>query len=136
MGLVGAQVRMPLGEPWRAGKCPYGKAALSTAAACLKGFYLHLAAGGVNEDLGRRLNARRLPTQADRNRALLGHVMVTMPANPLAPQRGRRRGRRGRCRRLGGPAAGYCKRAGTGGKTNEKRATCHGLLHGCFPFSC
>jgi integrase len=91
MGLVGAQVRMPLGEPWRAGKRPYGKAALSAAAACLKGFYLHLAAGGVNEDLGRRLNARRLPTQADRNRALLGHVMVSMSANPLAPQRGRRR---------------------------------------------
>jgi integrase len=91
MGLVGAQVRMPLGEPWRAGKRPYGKAALSAAAACLKGFYLHLAGGGVNEDLGRRLNARRLPTQADRNRALLGHVTVTMPANPLAPRRGRRR---------------------------------------------
>ena len=43
MGVVGAEVRMPLGEPWRVGKRPYGRAALSTAAACLKGFYLHQA---------------------------------------------------------------------------------------------
>ncbi len=41
MGLVGAEVRMPLGEPWRAGKRSCGHLALSTAAACLKGFYLH-----------------------------------------------------------------------------------------------
>ncbi|MFZ2115526.1 MAG: integrase, partial [Pseudonocardiaceae bacterium] len=27
MGLVGAEVRMPLGEPWRAGKRPYGDSA-------------------------------------------------------------------------------------------------------------
>jgi len=33
MGLVGAEVRMPLGEPWRIGKRPYGTAALSTTAA-------------------------------------------------------------------------------------------------------
>jgi hypothetical protein len=25
MGIMGAEVRMPLGEPWRAGKRPYGK---------------------------------------------------------------------------------------------------------------
>lgn len=37
MGIVGAEVRMPLGEPWRVGKRPYGRSALSTAAACLKG---------------------------------------------------------------------------------------------------
>ena len=43
MGIVGAEVRMPLGEPWRVGKRPYGRAALSTTAACLKGFYLHQA---------------------------------------------------------------------------------------------
>ena len=46
---------MPLGEPWRAGKRPYGRAALSTAAACLKGFYLHQSALGVNGDLGGKL---------------------------------------------------------------------------------
>jgi hypothetical protein len=40
MGIVGAEVAMPLGEPWRVGKRPNGRAALSTAAACLKGFYL------------------------------------------------------------------------------------------------
>ena len=52
MGLVGAEVRMPLGEPWRACKRPYGSDALSTAAACLKGFYLHQSSLGVNSDLG------------------------------------------------------------------------------------
>ena len=91
MGIVGAEVRMPLGEPWRAGKRPYGPAALSAAAACLKGFYLYHAACGVNEELGRRLDKTRLPTRADRNRALLGHVKAVMPANPLAPRRVRRR---------------------------------------------
>ena len=47
MGLVGAEVLMPLGEPWRQGKRPYGQSALSCAAACLKGFYLHQASLGV-----------------------------------------------------------------------------------------
>ncbi len=91
MGAVGADVRMPLGAPWRAGKRPYGRAALSAAAACLKGFYLDLAARGMNAELGQRLAATRLPTRADRNRALLGHVKRSMPANPLAPRRVRRR---------------------------------------------
>jgi hypothetical protein len=36
MGIVGAEVLMPLGEPRRAGKRPYGRAALSAAAACLR----------------------------------------------------------------------------------------------------
>ena len=39
MGLLGAEVRMPLGAPWRVGKRPYGPAALSITASCLKGFY-------------------------------------------------------------------------------------------------
>ena len=38
MGILGAEVRMPLGEPWRVGKRAYGPAALSITAACLKGF--------------------------------------------------------------------------------------------------
>ena len=37
---------MPLGEPWRVGKRPYGRSALSAAAACLKGFYLHQFSAG------------------------------------------------------------------------------------------
>jgi hypothetical protein len=90
MGVVGAEVAMRLGEPWRVGKRPYGKAALS-AAACLKGFYLHQAACGVNEALGRQLDRTRLPTRADRNRALLGNTMAAMPSNPLAPRRVLRR---------------------------------------------
>ena len=86
MGLAGAEVRMPLGEPWRAGKRPYGRAALSTAAACLKGFYLHQSSHGVNNELGARLSGSRLPSRADQRRSLLGHVKTAMPANPLAPR--------------------------------------------------
>lgn len=29
MGIVGAEVLMPLGEPWRVGKRPYGRAAVA-----------------------------------------------------------------------------------------------------------
>ena len=85
MGIVGAEVRMPLGEPWRVGKRPYGHSALSTAAACLKGFCLHQAALGVNAELGKRLDNSRLPSRADRRRSFLGHTTTSMPANPLAP---------------------------------------------------
>ncbi|RKR88403.1 phage integrase family protein [Micromonospora pisi] len=91
MGLVGADVRMPLGRPWREGKRPYGHAALSTAAACLKGFYLHQASLGINEALGAQLSNSRLPSRADRRRSFLGHVKTTMPANPLAPRGSQRR---------------------------------------------
>ena len=91
MGLVGAEVLMPLGEPWRVGKRPYGKDALSSAASCLKGFYLDQAVLGVNAELGRQLDLTRLPSRADRNRALLGHAQTRLPANPLAPRRVQRR---------------------------------------------
>jgi integrase len=91
MGIVGAEVRMPLGEPWRVGKHPYGRSALSTAAACLKGFYLHQAAHGINTELGTKLDTARLPSRADRRRAFLGHVKSAMPANPLAPKGPHRR---------------------------------------------
>lgn len=91
MGLVGAEVCMPLGEPWRVDKRPYGTAALSTTAACLKSFYRHQAALGVNGALGKALDQTRLPTRPDRRRAFLGHTILTMPANPLAPRRVRRR---------------------------------------------
>jgi hypothetical protein len=58
----------------------------------LKGFYLHVcAAKGVNDGLRTELSVGRLPTKADRSRALLGHVRTSMPANPLAPTRGTRR---------------------------------------------
>jgi len=52
----------------------------------LKGFYLHQASLGINEELGRRLDKTRLPSRADRRRALLGDVKTEMPANPLAPK--------------------------------------------------
>ena len=64
MGLVGAKVAGPHGEPWRAGKHPYGRSALRTAAACLKGFYVHQASVGVNRELGDQLAVTRLPTKA------------------------------------------------------------------------
>jgi integrase len=91
MGIVGADVHMPLGEPWRAGKRPYGRSALSTAAACLKGFYLYQSSLGVNAGLGEVLGRTRLPTRADRSRSFLGHVKTEMPANPLAPKGRHRR---------------------------------------------
>lgn len=91
MGVVGADVRMPFGEPWRTGRRPYGRAALSMAAACLKGFYLHQSSLGVNTELGRVLGRTRLPTRADRARSFLGHVKTEMPANPLAPKGPHRR---------------------------------------------
>ena len=72
MGLVGAEVAGPHGEPWRAGRRPYGRSALRTAAACLKGFYVHQASVGVNGELGDQLARTRLPTQADRRRAVPG----------------------------------------------------------------
>jgi integrase len=91
MGIVGAEVHMPLGEPWRAGMRPYGRSALSTAAACLKGFYLYQASLGVNAGLGEKLDRTRLPTRTDRRRSLLGHVKTSMPSNPLAPKGPHRR---------------------------------------------
>jgi len=91
MGIVGAEVRMPLGEPWRVGKRPYGRSALSAGAACLKGFYLHQASLGVNGELGEKLGTSRLPSRVDRRRAFLGHVKSAMPTNPLAPKGPHRR---------------------------------------------
>lgn len=91
MGLLGAEVRLPLGELWREGKRPYGPAALSVTAACLKGFYLHQAALGVNGELGKAFGRSRLPTRADRRRRFLGHVTTSVPPNPLAPPAPRRR---------------------------------------------
>ncbi|MER5561206.1 tyrosine-type recombinase/integrase [Streptomyces sp. NPDC002506] len=89
LGAVGAKVHMPFGQPWRMPpKRPYGTSALQVLSSCLKGFYLHQCTlRCVNGELRDALKARRLPTQADRDRALLGHVKTSMPANPLAPAR-------------------------------------------------
>lgn len=91
MGALGAEYRGPVGAPWRTGRPPYGASALLTTAACLKAFYRSLGAQGINERLSRALDVRRLPTQRDRNISLLGHVMVSAPANPLAPKAAHRR---------------------------------------------
>ncbi len=91
MGILAAEVRGPLGEPWRVGKRPYGPAALSITASCLKGLYLHQAALGVNPELGKSLNQNRFPSRLDRRRSFLGHTATSLPANPLAPHGRRRR---------------------------------------------
>lgn len=88
MGIVGAEVRMPLGEPWRVGKQPYNATTLGTAASVLKAFYVGLVEEHRSAELRRDLDQVRLPSKADRNRSLLGHVTSTMPANPLAPRKG------------------------------------------------
>lgn len=85
MAALGADYPGPFGLPWREGKRPYGHSTLKTAAACLEGFYLHLGTRGVNPALAEALRVTRLPTRADRRRAMLGHVLHSMPANPLAP---------------------------------------------------
>ncbi|MFD8844401.1 hypothetical protein [Streptomyces pseudogriseolus] len=81
---LGADYPGPFGLPWRENKRPYGHSALKTAAACLKGFYLHLGIHGVNPALAEALRVTKLPTRADRRRAMLGHVLHSMPTNPLA----------------------------------------------------
>ena len=91
MAALGAAWRGPYGQPWREGRRPFGQSALSAAAACVKGFYLHQALLGVNPELGPQLQLTRLPSRADRQRAFLGHVQRELPANPLAPPRQRRR---------------------------------------------
>ncbi|MET4923336.1 tyrosine-type recombinase/integrase [Streptomyces sp. PSRA5] len=65
---------------------------MQVAAACLKGFYLNACVSkGVNASLKEALAVTRLPTQVDRDRALLGHVKTSMTVNPLAPRRSPRR---------------------------------------------
>lgn len=92
MGAVGARVPMPYGQPWRMPpKRPYGDSALAVVAACLKGFYGHQCALGANPALQAELDVHRLPTRADRDRSLLGHIKSAMPVNPLAPRQGGRR---------------------------------------------
>lgn len=87
MGAVGAAYAGPFGRPWRAGRRPYAQSTLTTAAACLKRFYLHQASKGIRTDLAEDLKQVRLPTLADRQRAFLGHTLTEMASNPLTPRR-------------------------------------------------
>jgi hypothetical protein len=84
MRIVGAEVAMPLGEPWRVGKRPYGRAALFHGSG--------LPEGLLPASVCARCECRgRLPTRADQSRSFLGHVKAEMPANPLAPRGPHRR---------------------------------------------
>ncbi|MFF5212260.1 hypothetical protein [Streptosporangium sp. NPDC000396] len=58
---------------------------METTAAALKGFYLDQGTRGVNQELAEEFKRDRLPTKTDRRRALLGHALTKMPANPLTP---------------------------------------------------
>ena len=91
MAAVGAECPGPFGRPWREGRRPYGQSALSTTAACLKGFYVFQGSQGLGRDVAEAFKVSRLPSRADRRRLFLGHVVTEMPANPLAPARSRRR---------------------------------------------
>jgi integrase len=91
MAAVGAEYAGPFGRPWREGRRPYGQNSLEGAAACLKGFYLHLGSRGLQEELAEKFKQTRLPTKADRRRAFLGHVLTQMSANPLTPSKTVRR---------------------------------------------
>jgi integrase len=91
MAAVGAEFRGPFGRPWREGKRPWGQSALSTAAACLKGFYVFQGSQGTGREVAAAFKVNRLPSRADRQRMFLGHVATSVPANPLAPKRTRRR---------------------------------------------
>ncbi|MHA6757869.1 tyrosine-type recombinase/integrase [Streptacidiphilus sp. PAMC 29251] len=84
MGAVGAKVQLPLGRPWRTlPKRPYSASGLKTAAACLRGFYLHQCARSiVNDALLAALQARPLPTRPDRA-LLVEHALRSSAANPL-----------------------------------------------------
>jgi len=66
---------MPLGEPWRVGKRPYGKAALSTAAACFEGASICITphAGSMRSSASGWTDPGCRPERIA-NRALLGHL--------------------------------------------------------------
>ena len=51
MAAVGAEHPGPFGRPWREGKRPYGQSALSTTAACLKGFYVFQGSQGLGREV-------------------------------------------------------------------------------------
>lgn len=89
MTAIGARFAGPFGEPWRVK--PLGQSALGTAASCVKGFYLNQCDHGINLALGAQLRVSRLASRVDRERGLLGHLHQSLPANPLAPRRVRRR---------------------------------------------
>lgn len=83
MALCGAEHAGPLGVPWR--QRPLGLAAQGVRATCLKGYYLDLTMReNVNGPLRAALSERRLANGRDRDRSALGHLTISLAANPLA----------------------------------------------------
>jgi integrase len=87
MAAVGAEYAGPFGRPWREGSKRLKESSLETLAACLKRFYVLQGALNVNASLAEELTKTRLPTQADRDRKLLGHITKEVPVNPLSPKK-------------------------------------------------
>ena len=83
MALCGTQRSGPFGVPWRA--APLSSAALAVRAACLKGYYLDVTTQeDVNAALREALSSRRLVTDRDRDRSMLGHLARSVASNPLS----------------------------------------------------
>jgi integrase len=83
MALCGASHTGPLGLAWR--REPLGDAALAVRAACLKRYYLDLTVReDVNAPLRAALSEGRSPSLRDRDRSTLGHLITSLPANPLS----------------------------------------------------
>ena len=83
MASCGSEHAGPAGSPWR--DVPLSENALAVRAACLKGYYLDVTAReGINPELRAALSATRLATARDRDRSMLGHLVSSLPANPLS----------------------------------------------------
>ncbi|HEV2068689.1 MAG TPA: hypothetical protein VGR26_02725 [Acidimicrobiales bacterium] len=83
MALGGAEHAGPLGIPWR--QRPLGLATQGVRANCVKGYYLDLTTReDVNVPLRAALSERRLANGRDRDRSVLGHLTISVAANPLS----------------------------------------------------
>jgi integrase len=83
MALCGSEHYGPLGTAWRVS--PLGESAQAVRARCLKGYYLDLTTReNVNTDLRTALSTRRLANGSNRDWSMLGHLTLSMTANPLS----------------------------------------------------
>lgn len=84
MGSLGARQPGPFGIPWREGKEPLSRSALSMAAACVKNFHVYRARLENNQQLIDELQGtRKMVTDPDK-RGLVGSNFTA--ANPIAPR--------------------------------------------------
>jgi hypothetical protein len=81
MAALGAEHPGPFSRSWPEGRRPYERSTLSTAAACLKRFYLFQGSQGLGREVAEAFRAIRLPSRADRRRMFLGHVVTAKPTH-------------------------------------------------------